>query len=157
MLTAPPPPPTTSSSSTTLLLTTLPTGLQQTLAANSTLPPPSTSLTSSSSSLTATTFLTPPTTSSNTRKSRRLNKSIQLDYTTIPLLTVRRGTTKTNSKYVCDKCPHKSYQTYNSLLRHQRVECHKDPQHICSLCSIRFYYLTTLRKHAKRMHNIDVD
>ena len=75
--------------------------------------------------------------------------------TTIPILTVRDN--KKNSKFICDKCPHKSYQTYNSLLRHQRVECHKDPQHICSLCSIRFYYLTTLRKHAKRMHNVDYD
>lgn len=56
------------------------------------------------------------------------------------------------NKFLCPKCPNKSYQTYSSLLRHQRVECHKEPQHVCELCSLPFYYLTTLRKHTERMH-----
>ncbi|TMW39364.1 hypothetical protein DOY81_015556 [Sarcophaga bullata] len=84
--------------------------------------PPSSSL-ASSASASASASTTNITTTTNTSK---------YNFTAnIPILTVRDN--KKNSKFICDKCPHKSYQTYNSLLRHQRVECHKDPQHIVPL------------------------
>ncbi|TMW41751.1 hypothetical protein DOY81_013169 [Sarcophaga bullata] len=87
--------------------------------------PPSSSLASSASASASTTNTT---TTTNTSKYNFT--------TTIPILTVRDN--KKNSKFICDKCPHKSYQTYNSLLRHQRVECHKDPQHYLFFCSITY-------------------
>ncbi|XP_075169653.1 uncharacterized protein LOC142241742 [Haematobia irritans] len=87
----------------------------------------------------AITALTPPTSSSYpSSSSGSLSSSLR---PTNPL-----------AKFVCDKCPNKSYQTYSSLLRHRRVECHKEPRHICELCSLPFYYLSTLRKHSERMH-----
>ncbi|KAG8259407.1 hypothetical protein J6590_014877 [Homalodisca vitripennis] len=38
--------------------------------------------------------------------------------------------------YTCEVC-HRSYQWEKSLLRHQRLECGKQPQFSCSLCQYR--------------------
>lgn len=58
--------------------------------------------------------------------------------------------------FACDKCPNKSYKSYGSLARHQRVECNKDPQHCCGICRTRFYYRGTLKLHVARVHHIDL-
>lgn len=93
------------------------------------------------------------------RKSRRLKKSLRRKNTrnssgaTAAAIEVVPIKNDVYAPFMCDRCPNKTYQTYSSLLRHKRVECHKEPQHVCQLCSLPFYYLTTLRKHAERMHN----
>ncbi|XP_046416405.1 protein tramtrack, beta isoform isoform X12 [Neodiprion lecontei] len=54
--------------------------------------------------------------------------------------------------FICMQCG-RSYKRYDSLKRHQRVECgNKKGQHVCKLCNKKFNYRFLLRNHHLALH-----
>lgn len=46
----------------------------------------------------------------------------------------------------------KKYVARKSLSFHQRVECGKDPQHVCKICGFKTYQKGNLKSHLIRRH-----
>ncbi|XP_032662885.1 zinc finger protein 154-like [Odontomachus brunneus] len=62
-----------------------------------------------------------------------------------------RDLTLLDKRYTCDTCG-KSYKWKESLCKHQRIECRKQPQFICKICGYRFMHKHHLTKHVTRIH-----
>ncbi|XP_025159626.1 longitudinals lacking protein, isoforms A/B/D/L-like [Harpegnathos saltator] len=60
-------------------------------------------------------------------------------------------TTLLDKRYACDTCG-KSYKWKESLCKHQRIECRKQPQFVCNVCGYRFMHKHHLTKHVTRIH-----
>ncbi|KAJ1529434.1 hypothetical protein ONE63_006212 [Megalurothrips usitatus] len=58
------------------------------------------------------------------------------------------GTAAVRRRLACPKCG-KSYRWKDSLRRHQRVECGKEPQHCCPYCLYRFKHRFHLNAHIR--------
>ncbi|XP_063228445.1 longitudinals lacking protein-like isoform X5 [Bacillus rossius redtenbacheri] len=54
--------------------------------------------------------------------------------------------------FVCEKCG-KVYQHRRSLLRHDRLECGKEPQLRCPSCPRLFKHMSYLRRHVSHVHS----
>nr|XP_012225947.1 PREDICTED: zinc finger protein 677-like [Linepithema humile] len=54
-------------------------------------------------------------------------------------------------RHFCSACG-KEYRWMQSLIRHKREECGKDPQHTCSVCGIRIRHKWMLKKHLVNVH-----
>ncbi|CAG0882464.1 unnamed protein product, partial [Cyprideis torosa] len=59
-------------------------------------------------------------------------------------------------KFPCTKCP-RSYLRWNSLLKHLRLECGKEPQFCCTLCDKKVYQKIHLKYHMMTQHNAGQD
>ncbi|KAF7388419.1 hypothetical protein HZH68_012361 [Vespula germanica] len=53
--------------------------------------------------------------------------------------------------YGCKNCG-KKYKWKDSLIRHHRYVCGKDPQHSCPICGIKIRYKWLLKKHLIDTH-----
>lgn len=60
-------------------------------------------------------------------------------------------TRKNLESFKCDKCE-KSYTLKANLIRHQKVECGKQPQEKCSACNFVTYYRSDLLRHFNKRH-----
>lgn len=58
-------------------------------------------------------------------------------------------------QHSCSKCG-KEYRWMQSLIRHSREECCKEPQHCCSICGIRIRHKWMLKKHMNTVHHINL-
>lgn len=59
---------------------------------------------------------------------------------------------ESNRGFACVQCG-KRYRQKGNLSTHMRLECGKEPQFACSLCSVRFTRVTSLRRHMKGKHH----
>ncbi|XP_076682762.1 longitudinals lacking protein, isoforms F/I/K/T-like isoform X2 [Andrena cerasifolii] len=58
------------------------------------------------------------------------------------------------AQYVCNDCG-RSYKWYDSLKRHQRVDCgNKEKKFSCHMCERKFKYRYELRNHLTTHHRI---
>lgn len=58
-------------------------------------------------------------------------------------------------RHFCSKCG-KEYKWMQSLVRHKREECGKDPQYSCSLCGSKIRHKWMLKKHMINVHHLFV-
>ncbi|XP_032662880.1 zinc finger protein 2-like [Odontomachus brunneus] len=54
-------------------------------------------------------------------------------------------------RHLCTACG-KEYRWMQSLIRHEREECGKDPQHSCPLCNTKIRHKWMLKKHLVNVH-----
>ncbi|KAL2714704.1 hypothetical protein V1478_015889 [Vespula squamosa] len=54
-------------------------------------------------------------------------------------------------RHFCSTCG-KEYRWMQSLIRHEREECGKDPQHICPVCGTKIRHKWMLKKHLINVH-----
>ncbi|XP_020288345.1 gastrula zinc finger protein XlCGF57.1-like [Pseudomyrmex gracilis] len=57
-------------------------------------------------------------------------------------------------KHFCSTCG-KQYKWMQSLIRHSREECGKDPQHTCPICGTRIRHRWMVKKHIEAHHSND--
>lgn len=55
-------------------------------------------------------------------------------------------------RHFCSTCG-KEYRWMQSLVRHEREECGKAPQHSCPICGLRIRHKWMLKKHLTSAHN----
>ncbi|XP_024868607.1 zinc finger protein 90-like [Temnothorax curvispinosus] len=58
-------------------------------------------------------------------------------------------------RHCCSKCG-KEYKWMQSLVRHKREECGKDPQYSCSICGSRIRHKWMLKKHMINVHRVAI-
>ncbi|KAG5332979.1 LOLA3 protein, partial [Acromyrmex heyeri] len=56
-------------------------------------------------------------------------------------------------RHFCSKCG-KEYKWMQSLVRHEREECGKDPQYSCYICGAKIRHKWVLKKHMVNVHRI---
>lgn len=56
-------------------------------------------------------------------------------------------------RYICDKCPNKSYTTKGNLQRHIEWECGKEPRFKCKFCTYACKYKFNMKQHMYRQHS----
>ncbi|KAL6264019.1 hypothetical protein P5V15_004100, partial [Pogonomyrmex californicus] len=56
-------------------------------------------------------------------------------------------------RHFCSKCG-KEYKWMQSLVRHEREECGKDPQYSCSICGSKIRHKWMLKKHMINVHRL---
>ncbi|KYN32072.1 Zinc finger protein 90, partial [Trachymyrmex septentrionalis] len=57
-------------------------------------------------------------------------------------------------RHFCSKCG-KEYKWMQSLVRHEREECGKDPQYSCYICGAKIRHKWVLKKHMINVHRND--
>jgi uncharacterized Zn-finger protein len=67
------------------------------------------------------------------------------------LFTCRRPTNPKYNSFICSDCG-KTYCYKKNLLRHQRLECGKEPQFQCLYCSHKTTQKGNLLQHIKKIH-----
>lgn len=55
--------------------------------------------------------------------------------------------------YRCKQC-HKRYKRNTSVYAHVKLQCNKDPQFHCDICSKKFTQKVSLKTHRYNIHNI---
>ncbi|XP_018310311.1 zinc finger protein 394-like [Mycetomoellerius zeteki] len=56
-------------------------------------------------------------------------------------------------RHFCSKCG-KEYKWMQSLVRHEREECGKDPQYSCYICGAKIRHKWMLKKHVINVHRL---
>ncbi|XP_018363318.1 PREDICTED: zinc finger protein 90-like [Trachymyrmex cornetzi] len=56
-------------------------------------------------------------------------------------------------RHFCSKCG-KEYKWMQSLVRHEREECGKDPQYSCYICGAKIRHKWVLKKHIVNVHGV---
>lgn len=82
-------------------------------------------------------------------------KIVTLDHALDPVLLLavdNHG--KPKKRHFCE-CG-RSYSRPDNLVRHQRLECGKEPQFHCTECDEKFRRRSKLRDHCKSKHQIDL-
>lgn len=74
-----------------------------------------------------------------------LNKFVFLSVNISALLTAAKGV------FPCELCG-RTYNRKDNLLRHQRLECGKEPQFSCPACPYKAKQKSTLRTHVGLKH-----
>jgi hypothetical protein len=61
---------------------------------------------------------------------------------------------QTLKKYRCEKCG-KMYKWKQGLLNHVRLECGKDPQFHCNICTYKTHRKENLTRHCILLHKVN--
>lgn len=56
-------------------------------------------------------------------------------------------------RYYCNNCS-RSYKYPQNLKLHQRIECGKSPQNICTVCGRKFHHKGNLFRHMGLVHKM---
>ncbi|KAL0132459.1 hypothetical protein PUN28_000303 [Cardiocondyla obscurior] len=74
-------------------------------------------------------------------------------YFSDPALHVMTDYYKRLGRHFCSKCG-KEYKWMQSLIRHKREECGKDPQYTCTICGLKIRHKWQLKKHMINVHRL---
>jgi hypothetical protein len=88
----------------------------------------------------------------NTLFASRMGKHNSNEGTTFVFNVAVPCESKSNPGFTCVQCG-KTYRQKGNLSTHMRLECGKEPQFACSICSVRFTRVTSLRRHTKGKHH----
>ncbi|XP_075225728.1 zinc finger E-box-binding homeobox 2-like [Lycorma delicatula] len=72
-------------------------------------------------------------------------------FAAVLLLRLQPTSPSAERKYICESCP-RAYLNYESLVRHKRLECGKEPQFPCKFCGYRATQKTNLKRHVIFKH-----